>query len=116
MYGGLCGGPENSAHTQVGQALEAVAAADAAADAGAGGAPSSATSTTAAAPKAATIALGISGTDSAKLTLKEVKPLGAVDLAVVTLPVVSEVRAWLAGCGGIVRGDAMRPAGDMAPA
>lgn len=86
---------------KVGQALEAVAAADAVVDAvsgdgaGGGGSPSSATTTTTV-PKAATLALEIAGKDSAKLTVKEVKPLGSVDLAAVTLPVVDEVREWLA--------------------
>lgn len=88
----------------MGQALEAVAAADAAAHAATGGGADGSLSpavarTTAAVPKAAaTLALEISGKDySAKLTVKEIKPLGAVDLAVVTLPSVNEVRqvAWL---------------------
>eukprot|EP00752_Nemacystus_decipiens_P008252 g7379.t1 len=81
---------------KVGQALEAVAAADAAVDAAAGAVggsdppPSATTTTPAMSKKAATLALEIVGTDSAKLIVKEVKSLGAVDLAVVTLPIVNE--------------------------
>ena len=97
-------GDSDELSTQVGQALEAVAAADAAADAAAAGAddpPSSAKTTTTAVPKAATLALEIASKDSAKLTLKEVKSLGAVDLAVVTLPVVAEVRERVVGKGEV---------------
>lgn len=97
-------GDSDELSTQVGQALEAVAAADAAADAAAAGAddpPSSAKTTTTAVPKAATLALEIASKDSAKLTLKEVKSLGAVDLAVVTLPIVAEVRERVVGKGEV---------------
>ena len=84
----------------MGRALEAVAAADAAVDAAAaaaaagGDSPSSAVIDTAAPKAAAVLALEIFGAKSAKLTVKEVKSLGAVDLAVVTLPVVNEVHEW----------------------
>eukprot|EP00903_Cladosiphon_okamuranus_P019210 g17664.t1 len=86
---------------KIGQALEAVAACDAAvaaAAAGGGGSPSSATATTAAPKVTATLALEIGGKDSAKLTVKEVKSLGAVDLAVVTLPATNET-----GDGSLLR-------------
>lgn len=83
----------------MGQALEAVAAANvviySAGDRG-GGSRSSA-ETTAAVPKAAmpaaTLALEVASDKGlAKLAVKEVKPLGAVDLASVTMPVLNEVR------------------------
>jgi len=84
------------------QALKAVATAASAADAadagggGGGGPPSAATAS--AGPKA-TLAWEIvagkdgGGGDSAKLTVKEVKKVGAIDLAVITLPAVKEVRS-----------------------
>lgn len=81
----------------MGQALEAVAAADAAADAAGGAADGPPQSAATAGKAAATLALEIVGKDSAKLTLKEVKSLGAVDLAVVTLPAVTTEVSFRSG-------------------
>ena len=90
------------------QALEAVAAAATAsaaaadsADAGGGGGGGGGSASAAKAPAGlkATVAWEIiagkdgGDGDSAKLTVKEVKAVGAIDLAVVTLPAVKEVCA-----------------------